>query len=72
MNEETVMAQPKVETIDGIEKYKVENAADTLIRAEEIKQDSKLLKAARGLINKKLIAAQQAKAQATQMAGKTK
>ncbi len=66
------MAQPKIETIDGIDKYKVENAADTLIRAEEIKQDKKLLNAARGLITKKLIATQQAKVKATQAAGKAK
>ena len=45
---------PKQEMIDGIDKYKVENAAETLIRAEEVKADKKLLAAARGVIEKKL------------------
>lgn len=63
------MESPK---IDGIDKYKVENAADTLIRAEEIKRDKKLLTAARKVINQKLIATQAAKLKATQAAGKNK
>lgn len=40
--------------IDGIDKYKVESAADTLIRAEEVKLDKKLLAAARKVINKRM------------------
>ncbi len=37
--------------IDGIDKWEVESAAETLIRAEIIKQQPKLLKAARKIIN---------------------
>ena len=66
------MPEAKVETIDGIEKYKVEAAAETLIRAEEIKLDKKLLAAARKVINQKYLAASKAKLQATQTAAKKK
>ena len=69
MEETMVAEEPK---IGGVDKYKVENAADTLVRAEEIKRDKKLLAAARTVINKKLIATQAAKLKATQAAGLNK
>lgn len=48
------MDGPKVEKIDGIDKYEVENAADTLVRAEEIKRKPKLLAAAKKVIATRL------------------
>lgn len=54
------MTQPK--KIDGIDKWEVESAADTLIRAKEIElSEPKLHKATLKLISKKEIAARQAK-----------
>ena len=49
---------PKVEKIEGIDKYEVEGAADTLVRAEEIKQQPPLLAAAKKVIAKRLEAMQ--------------
>lgn len=50
------------EKIDGIDRYKVERAADTLIRAKEIElSEPKLHKAAMKYITKKEIAARQVK-----------
>lgn len=56
----TVQCSPKVEKIDGIEKYEVEDAARTLGRAFEIKAKPKLLKAALGVIRKQKEAQQKA------------
>lgn len=39
------IARGRTQSIGGIEKYEVINAADTLIRAEEIKADRKMMKA---------------------------
>jgi len=52
---ESTMA--KLETIGGIDKYKVENAYDSLIRAKEIVRDSKLLAAVKVLAKTKVAAA---------------
>ena len=46
-------AEPKVEKIDGIDKWEVENAADTLRRAFEIKANPKLLRAAMKVVRKR-------------------
>ena len=51
---------PKMEMIDGIDKYKVENAADTLMRAQEIMADEKLKKAAMTILKKKKTATEKA------------
>jgi hypothetical protein len=42
-----VEAPKNAESEDDMDKWKVEDAANTLLRAEEIKQDSKLLAAAK-------------------------
>lgn len=44
---------PEEDLIDGMPKWEVENAADTLIRAFEIKSNKKLFRAALGVIRKK-------------------
>jgi len=49
-----------MEMIDGIDKYKVENAADTLMRAQEIMADEKLKKAAMTILKKKKTATEKA------------
>lgn len=54
----TKMAVPKVETIDGMDKWEVEEAARTLTRAFEIRGKSKLFKAALGVVQKQKEAAQ--------------
>ena len=50
----------KPEMIDGIDKYKVENAAETLMRAQEIMADSKLKSAAMKILKKKKAATEKA------------
>ena len=44
---------PKQEVIDGIDKWKVENAAETLQRVMEIRQDKKLFAAALKVLKEK-------------------
>ena len=44
---------PKEDLIDGMPKWEVESAADTLSRAFEIKSNKKLFQAALGVIRKK-------------------
>lgn len=56
--------------IDGFERYEVENAADTLIRAEEIRLQPKLFKAARKFVIRKKVAAAAVKLSAAKNAGK--
>lgn len=56
--------------IDGFDKYEVENAADTLIRAEEIRLQPKLFKVARKFVVRKRIAAAAVKLSAAKNAGK--
>ncbi|MDD5501973.1 MAG: hypothetical protein PHH26_00730 [Candidatus Thermoplasmatota archaeon] len=46
--------------IDGIDKWEVENAADALIRANEVKANPKLLKAAHKVLISKAAAATKA------------
>lgn len=48
------------EKFDGIEKWKVRDAAETLKRAFEIRQDKKLLKAARKMLLQETKAAEKA------------
>jgi len=52
--------KPTVETIDGIERWKVEDAASTLQRVMEIKQDAKLWKTALKVLKEKEKATQKA------------
>ena len=59
---ETAVA--KKDLLYGMDKWEVESAADNLIRAEEIKANPKLHKAASKLISDKLIAARAAKLEA--------
>jgi hypothetical protein len=66
MSNGTVIDKPK--KIDGFDEWEVNNAADTLIRAEEIKANKKLFNAASKVISKKLIAVQAAKLKATKKA----
>ena len=54
------IAMEKPEKIDGIDKWEVENAADTLQRALEIQADKKLVKAALKVLKKKSEASQKA------------
>ena len=49
------------EKIDGIDKFKVEGAADTIDRAFEIRQDKKLVAAAMKVLTNRQKLAQQAK-----------
>ena len=58
--------RPKM--IDGIEAWKVENAAEALTRAKEIEQDAKLHKAAIRFIDKKIIVERQVKLDAARAA----
>lgn len=50
---EVPTAKAKSETIDGIDRWKVENAAETLQRAEDIQQDKKLFAAAKKVLMEK-------------------
>lgn len=61
-----VMREPK--KIDGFEKYEVENAADALIQAEEIRLQPKLFKVARKFVIRKRMAAAAVKMKATKVA----
>ena len=54
--------------IGGFDKYEVESAADTLIRAEEIRLQPKLFTAVKGLILRKKIATAAVKLKATKVA----
>ena len=65
-----MISRDKPKKIAGFEKYEVESAADTLIRAEEIRLQPKLFKAARGLVLRKRVATQMVKMKATQRASK--
>lgn len=56
---ETIEVQ-KEKKIDGIDRWQVENAADTIQRAMEIKQDKKLFKAALKCLKQKKEAVQTA------------
>ncbi len=49
---ESADIKPKSEKKDGFEKYEIEDAVRTLIRAEEIKQDAKLMAACSGHLEK--------------------
>ena len=52
----------EVEKINGMDKWEVQSAVDTLIRAEEIKNDSKLLSAVKRLMEEKVKATSEAAA----------
>ena len=54
----TSLQEPKVEKIDGIDKWEVEEAARTLTRAFEIKKKPKLLAAALKAVDQQKKAAQ--------------
>lgn len=56
--------------IDGFDEYKVMSAADSLIRAEEIKLEPKLFNAAKKFVVRKRMAAAAVKMKATKAAGK--
>ena len=60
----------KQDKIDGIDKYEVEDAARTLTRAFEIKQNPKLCKAALKVVDKQKKAAQAVQGWAGNMAKK--
>lgn len=49
----TEKCESKVETIDGLNKWEVENAAETITRAFEIKTNKKLFGAALKIIRKR-------------------
>lgn len=57
MSSRPTAVNPKSDKIDGIDKWQVESAAETLIRANEIKADPKLLKAAHKVLMSKAAAA---------------
>ena len=52
-SQRTTIAQPRIQRIGGIEKFEVLNAADTLIRAEEIKADKRMMKATNIELNRR-------------------
>ena len=66
MNE---MAISHPEKIGGFERYEVENAADSLIRAEEIRLQPKLFGVAKKFVIRKRMAAAAVKMTATKLAG---
>lgn len=59
MEMETDMAEPRVEKINNIDKWKVESAASTLQEAMEIAKDKKLLKAALKVVKEKQAASKE-------------
>lgn len=59
-----------VEKIDGMDAWKVRDAADTLVRAKEIEADPKLHKAAIKIVDVKMKATAQAKLEAIKAVGK--
>ena len=69
----TKAINPASEKIDGIDKWQVENAADALARAEEIKNNPKLCNAAMRVLKSKAEATKEAVmnvGQAMKQAGK--
>ena len=50
-------AEPKDKKIDGYEKYEIEQACETLLKAEMIKNDAKFMKALQPYLNDKARAA---------------
>lgn len=52
--------EPKSDKIDGIDKWEVESAAETLQHAQEIMANDKLRKAALKVLKKKQVAAKKA------------
>ncbi|KKL81114.1 hypothetical protein LCGC14_1998010 [marine sediment metagenome] len=57
------------EKIMGLPKWDVESAADTLVKAEEIKLEPKLFKAASSVVRKKKLAIAALRLAATKNAG---
>ena len=62
---------PHEEKIDGIDAWKVRNAAETLVEAKKIQAKPKLLAAATKEIDKNMVAEAQAKLDAVKAASKS-
>ena len=65
-----IATMPGDKKIDGFEVWEIRNAAESLVRAEEIKMNPKLNKLASKFISEKLLADAAAKAEATKAAAK--
>jgi hypothetical protein len=65
----TQICEPKVEKIDGFDKWEVEDAARTLTRAFEIKKKPKLLRAALKVVGQQKKAAEAVQGWASNIGG---